>query len=73
MTESIPSVDFPGFEHTAESVSAYLFTVDTFILSLKNGKIVHYKAKDPDTFRAWLDTHHVRDIAASAVYNGFLL
>jgi len=54
--------NYPKFEYKAVELSAFSFSIDTFIISLKNGGIVHFVAEDPQDFKAWLIKHDVRDI-----------
>ncbi len=53
---------YPKFDHEADELSAFSFSIDTFIISLKNGQIVHFVAEDVQDFKAWLIKHGVRDI-----------
>jgi len=40
--------------------------MDTFIISLKNGEIVHHTPDDPGAFLRWLEEHNVRNISAGS-------
>ncbi len=65
---------FPGFGYPAEELSAYIFSIDTFIISLKTQEIIRHSTPDPDAFKQWLKVHHVRDISkqiGSLVYNHY--
>ncbi|MBZ0098099.1 MAG: hypothetical protein K8F30_03395 [Taibaiella sp.] len=53
---------FEGFPYSAEELSAYIFSIDTFIISLKNEEIVRFVAPEPDSFKQWLDEHQVRNV-----------
>lgn len=53
---------YPNFDHEAKELSAFSFSIDTFIISLKNGQIVHFIAYDVQHFKAWLIENGVRDI-----------
>ncbi|MBS1586524.1 MAG: hypothetical protein JSS82_13365 [Bacteroidetes bacterium] len=53
---------FPDFGYPAAELSAYTFTIDTFIISLKNGRLTHFIPKDIEAFTAWLTNNSVRDI-----------
>lgn len=53
---------YPKFDHEAKELSAFSFSIDTFIISLKNGQIVHFIADDVQQFKAWLTRNGVRDI-----------
>lgn len=56
------SVNYQGFEHAASELSAYTSTVGVFIISMKNGSIVHYTPKDEEAFAQWLKDNKIRDI-----------
>lgn len=65
---------FEGLEYAAEELSAYIFCIDTFVISLKNGEIIRYVAEDPDVFIGWLKQHNIRDInneIGKMVYNHY--
>lgn len=53
---------FAGFDHDAAELSAYIFSIDTFIISLKNEEIVKFVAPQPDDFQHWLDHHGIRNV-----------
>jgi len=53
---------FPGFTHEAAELSAYIFSIDTFIISLKNEEIIKFVAPYPDDFKQWLDHHGIRNV-----------
>lgn len=53
---------FAGFDHDATELSAYIFSIDTFIISLKNEEIVRYVTEEPDDFQQWLDYHGIRNV-----------
>jgi len=64
--------NFPGFAHEAAELSAYIFSIDTFIISLKNEKIVRFVCETPDDFKQWLDGHGIRNVnetLGKMVYN----
>lgn len=54
--------NYPKFEYKAVELSAFSFCIDTFVISLKNGSIIHFVAEDAPGFKAWLIKHGVRDI-----------
>ncbi|HEY9178716.1 MAG TPA: hypothetical protein VIN07_13550, partial [Flavipsychrobacter sp.] len=56
---------FPGFAHSAAELSAYIFSIDTFIISLKNEEIVRFVTYHPDDFKQWLDHHGIRNVNES--------
>lgn len=53
---------FPEFAYTATQLSAFSLTIDTFVISLRDGRIVHFSPKDITGFKTWLNKHKVRDI-----------
>ncbi len=53
---------YPAFAYKASELSAYSFIIDTFIISLKSGDIVHFVADDADDFKQWLYKQRIRDI-----------
>lgn len=53
---------FAGFPHEAGELSAYIFSVDTFIISLKNEEVIRYTSTEPENFRNWLEHHGIRNI-----------
>lgn len=54
---------YPEFDYSATELSAYAYSVGTFIISLKGGKMVHFSPEDAEAFKAWLTKHKVRDIS----------
>lgn len=63
---------FPGFAHKAVELSAYIFSIDTFIISLKNEEIIRFVKDSPDDFKQWLDSHGIRNVnetLGKMVYN----
>ncbi|MBS1773935.1 MAG: hypothetical protein JST82_13840 [Bacteroidetes bacterium] len=54
--------NYPAFPHHASELSAFKLTLDIYIISLKNGNMVHFVPDDSDSFRRWLNQHHIRDI-----------
>ncbi len=53
---------YPGFAFDASVLSAYILTLDTFIISLKNGEVINYVPDDADKFEHWLLENEVRNI-----------
>lgn len=49
--------DFP---YPATELSAFAETFGTFIISLKNGQIIHHDPNDEESFRKWLLENEVR-------------
>ena len=54
------------FTFTPRQLSAFSVCMDTFIISLKNGEIVHHTPDDPSAFLRWLEEHNVRNISADS-------
>ncbi|MBL7718952.1 MAG: hypothetical protein JNL72_08960 [Flavipsychrobacter sp.] len=53
---------YPEFDYAASELSAYIFSVDFFIISLKSTKMIAFSPKDIDGFKNWLNKHEIRDI-----------
>lgn len=53
---------YPDFIYPAENISAFHLSLNSFVLSLKNGEIVRFAPKDTEAFLLWLKSHHVKDI-----------
>lgn len=53
---------FPGFDYEASQLSAFLLSLDVFIIALKDGGTTNFIPKDIEDFRKWLLNHNVRDI-----------
>lgn len=65
---------FENLPYRADELSAYVFSIDTFVIGLKNGKVVRYVAEDPEAFIAWLSEIGVRNIndeVGSMVYDHY--
>ncbi|MBZ0097896.1 MAG: hypothetical protein K8F30_02370 [Taibaiella sp.] len=63
---------FKGFAHPADELSAYIFSIDTFIISLKNEEIVRFVTDAPEDFQHWLDDNGIRNVnetLGKMVYN----
>jgi len=63
---------FAGFNHDAAELSAYIFSIDTFIISLKNEEIIRFVTNQPDDFQQWLEHHGIRNVnetLGKMVYN----
>ncbi len=54
---------YPEFEYPATQLSAFSYSVGTFVISLKNGRIIHFSPADVAAFNSWLIQHGVRDIS----------
>ncbi len=57
---------FPGFGYEVGELSAFLITLDIFIISLKNQDIIRHQPPDPFAFRDWLAHHNIRDVSDHA-------
>lgn len=58
---------FPSFGFEAATLSAYILTLDTFIISLKNGRVIHHIPEDVEKFEHWLAEHKVRNVQNAAL------
>jgi hypothetical protein len=56
----MPIANFP---YAPEELSAFAVTFGTFIISLKNGQIIHHDPADEEAFKQWLLEHEVRYLA----------
>ena len=62
MKNNLPQIVTGDFPHAPEELSAFAYTFDIFVISLKNGSIIRYQALDYKTFYGWLIINGVRDI-----------
>ena len=65
---------YPHFPHYASELSAYIFSADTFVISLKSGSIIRHVADDAPAFIAWLKHHNIRNVKdeiGSLAYKGY--
>ncbi len=53
---------YPEFNYAATELSAYTISIGIFIISVKNGPVIHFTPHDAEAFEAWLRKHHIRDI-----------
>jgi len=53
---------YPGFAHPASALSAWAFSIDVFIISLKGGKLVRHTPEDAEAFRQWLQANSIRNV-----------
>jgi hypothetical protein len=66
MQHIITAPYFPGFDYAASQLSAYIFSLDSFILALKDTEeVTRFTAADADLFRSWLTHHSIRDITGN--------
>ncbi|RYE25634.1 MAG: hypothetical protein EOP51_03365 [Sphingobacteriales bacterium] len=49
------------FSYQAEELRSFILSVDTFILTLKTGRTVHYRPNSIGMFLRWLLENNVRD------------
>lgn len=59
----IENDEYPGFEYPASELSAFALAVDTFVISLKNSRIICFCPGEFDSFKMWLTTNGARDIS----------
>jgi len=53
---------YPALKFPASELSAFVATIDFFIISLKNGDVIHFTPDNVDNFYHWLMVHNIRDI-----------
>lgn len=53
---------YPDFNFEAATLSAYIHTLDTFIISLKNGRVIHHVPADAEKFERWLQDNKIRNV-----------
>lgn len=52
-----------GFYYSACELSTFIFSIDTFIISLRySEEIIRYRPEDPKAFHQWLIDNSVRDV-----------
>jgi len=56
------NITYPALAFPASEISAFAVAIDYFILSLKNGEIIHFQPDDTQIFYDWLIAHNIRDI-----------
>lgn len=52
----------PDFQYPCTHITAFLFSIDTFILLLKNDIIIRVTPENRNDFRRWLEKHHIREV-----------
>ena len=62
---------YPALGLPAAELSAFAICSDFFILSLKNGELIHFIPDDVLSFYAWLVAHDIRDVHKSKTLNTF--
>lgn len=60
---TITDMYYHDFAYAAGQLSAYIRTLDFFVISLRSGKVVSYAPADAQDFTLWLCAHQVRDIS----------
>ncbi|CAM2854475.1 hypothetical protein DRF59_00935 [Chryseobacterium flavum] len=53
---------YPDLKFPSSELSAFAVTIDFFIISFKNGNLIHFVPDNVQTFYDWLIAHGVRDI-----------
>lgn len=53
---------YPALAFPASELSAFAVAIDLFIITLKNGNLIHFVPDDKGRFYDWLITHNIRDI-----------
>lgn len=53
---------YPALNIPASELSAFAVCIDLFIISLKNGNLVHFTPDDGKSFYDWLVAHGIRDV-----------
>lgn len=61
MNNTLPS-RFAGFGHDATELSAYIYSADTFIISLHNQNIIRFVTEEAAAFQQWLQHHGIRNV-----------
>lgn len=54
------------FPYQSAELSAFAVTCGIFVISLKNGKIIHYTPDDEDAFYNWLLSVNVREVVPAS-------
>ena len=54
-----------GFPYQPSELSAFAVTYGIFVISLKNGSIIHYTPEDEGQFYNWLLNINVREVVAA--------
>lgn len=58
---------YPALQYPASDLSAFAVCIDMFIISLKNGEIIHFTPDNVQRFYDWLIDHSVRDVRNEAI------
>lgn len=55
-------INFPGFSYLACELSAFTYSVGTFILLLTDGGVINYNPDNAHRFHKWLSENDIRDL-----------
>lgn len=58
-------MSYKGFPYQPSELSAFAVTCGIFVISLKNGKIIHYTPDNEDSFHDWLVSINVREVVGA--------
>lgn len=53
---------YTSLNYTSSELSAFVVCIDMFIISLKNGKLIHFTPDDVSDFHDWLVCQGVREV-----------
>lgn len=62
MTQKL--IYYPDLDYPASQLSAYSFSLDLFVISLKTEEVIRFKPDDVEQFKLWLEKYGIRDINA---------
>lgn len=57
-----PDSHYPEFEYAANELYKFIAVHEIFTIMLNDGRIIHFTAKDVDSFRQWLLKNKIQDI-----------
>lgn len=55
--------NYTGLDYPATELSAFIFTIDVFIIGLRNGSVIQFSPEDIEGFKQWLLANSIRDIS----------
>lgn len=58
-------MNYKGFLYQPGELSAFAVTYGIFVISLKNGSIIHYTPDDEEGFYNWLMSVNIREVVAA--------
>lgn len=64
---------YPGFAYTAAQLSAYIYVLNTFIISLKNGQLIRYRPDDIQSFTHWLSANRLRHVLKNQSFSPYAM